>query len=98
MQAARNTIMRGCEVCPKSEDIWLEAVRLQVYISLDVLLLFRTLRASEPIPVFEQKLGVVVKVVKCRSEFCCFMVKGHCVHKHKLQLCQTCVQTYYTDT
>ena len=21
--------MRGCEVCPKSEDVWLEAARLQ---------------------------------------------------------------------
>ena len=30
MQTARNTIMRGCEVCPKNEDVWLEAVRLQV--------------------------------------------------------------------
>ena len=30
MQTARNTIMKGCEVCPKNEDVWLEAVRLQV--------------------------------------------------------------------
>jgi len=29
VQAARNLIMKGCEVCPKSEDMWLEAVRLQ---------------------------------------------------------------------
>lgn len=29
MQAARNLVMRGTEMCPKSEDIWLEAVRLQ---------------------------------------------------------------------
>merc|ERR1711978_234679 len=29
IQAARNTIMKGCEVCPKSEDVWLEAARLQ---------------------------------------------------------------------
>jgi len=29
VQAARNLIMRGCEVCPKSEDVWLEAARLQ---------------------------------------------------------------------
>ncbi|EDO28792.1 predicted protein, partial [Nematostella vectensis] len=29
MQAARNTIMKGTEVCEKNEDIWLEAVRLQ---------------------------------------------------------------------
>lgn len=29
LQAARNIIMRGCEVCPKNEDIWLEATRLQ---------------------------------------------------------------------
>lgn len=28
-QAARNLIMKGTEVCPKSEDVWLEAARLQ---------------------------------------------------------------------
>ena len=30
MQSARNIITKGCEVCPKSEDVWLEAARLQV--------------------------------------------------------------------
>ena len=30
MQAARNIVMRGCEVCSKNEDVWIEAVRLQV--------------------------------------------------------------------
>ena len=34
MQAARNIIMRGCEVCPKNEDVWIEAVRLQVCLHL----------------------------------------------------------------
>lgn len=29
LQNARNLIMKGCEECPKSEDIWLEAARLQ---------------------------------------------------------------------
>lgn len=29
MQAARNTIMKATEVCPKNEDVWLEAIRLQ---------------------------------------------------------------------
>lgn len=29
IQAARNIIQKGCEVCPKSEDLWLEAARLQ---------------------------------------------------------------------
>lgn len=29
LQQARNLIMKGCEECPTSEDIWLEAVRLQ---------------------------------------------------------------------
>ncbi|RMX50454.1 hypothetical protein pdam_00018315 [Pocillopora damicornis] len=29
MQAARNTIMKGTEVCSKNEDVWLEAIRLQ---------------------------------------------------------------------
>ncbi|KAL5494082.1 hypothetical protein EMCRGX_G015354 [Ephydatia muelleri] len=29
MQSARNIITKGCEVCPKSEDVWLEAARLQ---------------------------------------------------------------------
>lgn len=28
IQAARNLIMKGCEECPKSEDVWLEAARL----------------------------------------------------------------------
>jgi len=27
VQAARNLIMKGTEVCPKSEDVWLEAAR-----------------------------------------------------------------------
>jgi len=30
LQAARNVIMKGCEECPKSEDVWLEAARLMV--------------------------------------------------------------------
>lgn len=30
MQAARNIIMKGCDFCSKNEDVWLEAVRLQV--------------------------------------------------------------------
>ena len=30
LQAARNVIMKGCEECPKSEDMWLEAARLLV--------------------------------------------------------------------
>lgn len=29
VQAARNLIMKGCEVNPQSEDLWLEAARLQ---------------------------------------------------------------------
>lgn len=28
LQAARSLIMAGCEQCPKSEDLWLEAIRL----------------------------------------------------------------------
>ncbi|XP_041360586.1 LOW QUALITY PROTEIN: pre-mRNA-processing factor 6-like [Gigantopelta aegis] len=28
IQAARNLIMKGCEECPNSEDVWLEAARL----------------------------------------------------------------------
>ncbi|XP_013383916.1 pre-mRNA-processing factor 6 isoform X3 [Lingula anatina] len=28
LQAARNLIMKGCEECPNSEDVWLEAARL----------------------------------------------------------------------
>nr|SVE90348.1 EOG090X017X [Daphnia sinensis] len=28
LQAARNLILRGCETCPHSEDLWLEAARL----------------------------------------------------------------------
>ena len=30
MVAARKLIKQGCEQCPKSEDIWLEAARLHV--------------------------------------------------------------------
>lgn len=29
IQAARNLIMKGTEVCPRSEDMWLEAARMQ---------------------------------------------------------------------
>ena len=29
LQSARNLIMKGCEMCSKSEDVWLEAARLQ---------------------------------------------------------------------
>ncbi|CAG0880530.1 unnamed protein product [Darwinula stevensoni] len=29
IQTARNLIMKGCEACPQSEDLWLEAARLQ---------------------------------------------------------------------
>lgn len=28
LQAARNLILNGCQLCPDSEDLWLEAVRL----------------------------------------------------------------------
>ena len=28
LQAARNLIIRGCDTCPYSEDLWLEAARL----------------------------------------------------------------------
>jgi hypothetical protein len=31
LQTARNLIMKGCEECPKSEDVWLEAARLMVW-------------------------------------------------------------------
>lgn len=29
VQSARNLIMKGCEVNPSSEELWLEAARLQ---------------------------------------------------------------------
>lgn len=29
MQAARQMIQEGCDMCPTSEDVWLEAARLQ---------------------------------------------------------------------
>ena len=32
MVAARKIIKQGCEQCPKSEDVWLEAARLHVSI------------------------------------------------------------------
>lgn len=34
MVAARKIIKAGCENCPKSEDVWLEAARLHVSFSL----------------------------------------------------------------
>ena len=39
MVAARKIIKQGCEQCPKSEDVWLEAARLHV--SLTLFFLFR---------------------------------------------------------
>lgn len=30
MVAARKIVKQGCEQCPKSEDVWLEAARLHV--------------------------------------------------------------------
>ena len=36
MQSARNIIMKGTEVCSKDEDVWLEAVRLQVTIIINL--------------------------------------------------------------
>ena len=36
VQAARNLIMKGCEECPKSEDVWLEAARLMVSVCVCV--------------------------------------------------------------
>lgn len=46
LQTARNLIMKGCEECPKSEDVWLEAARLMVifdtnHMTLRVVLLYR---------------------------------------------------------
>ena len=38
MQTARNIIMKGCDVCSKNEDVWLEAVRLQVCLYLSICL------------------------------------------------------------
>ena len=32
IQMARNIIIRGCYVCSKNEDVWLESARLQVTI------------------------------------------------------------------
>jgi len=40
MQAARNIITKGTEVCPNNEDLWLEATRLQVGIIKNVLLIY----------------------------------------------------------
>ena len=30
LQQARNLVMKGCEECPLSEDIWLESIRIMV--------------------------------------------------------------------
>ncbi len=34
IQKARNLIFKGTEACPKNEDVWLEAVRLQVIVEV----------------------------------------------------------------
>ncbi len=34
IQKARNLIFKGTEACPKNEDVWLEAVRLQVIVGV----------------------------------------------------------------
>ena len=39
MVAARKLIMTGCEQCPKSEDVWLEAARLHVGIPVGSMIL-----------------------------------------------------------
>lgn len=36
MVAARKLIKMGCEQCPKSEDVWLEAARLHVSTLFDL--------------------------------------------------------------
>ena len=38
MQAARNLIMKGTENCPTSEDVWLEAARMQTPGEIDFLI------------------------------------------------------------
>src|ERR1700761_9161985 len=38
MVQARKLIKQGCEHCPKSEDVWLEAARLHVRFSLPIFL------------------------------------------------------------
>ena len=50
--------MRGCEVCPKSEDVWLEAARLQppeeakkvVKLAVEQVMSCKTLDKNAPIP------------------------------------------------
>ena len=36
MVAARKMIKQGCEQCPKNEDVWLEAARLNVSSSISM--------------------------------------------------------------
>jgi pre-mRNA-processing factor 6 len=40
MVAARKLIKAGCDLCPKSEDIWLEAARLHVSAAIGAMRLF----------------------------------------------------------
>lgn len=46
MVAARKLIMQGCEHCPKSEDVWLEAARLHVSTQCHHVLVLTTLFCS----------------------------------------------------
>ena len=49
MVAARKIIKMGCEQCPKSEDVWLEAARLHVCVYLCRKLLTVMLNICYPI-------------------------------------------------
>jgi hypothetical protein len=47
--AAREIIAKGCEECPKSEDIWMEASRLNVGLLFPVWVLTLKLPELEPV-------------------------------------------------
>jgi hypothetical protein len=61
LQAARNLIMKGCEECPKSEDLWLEAARLMVSAKLRLLTPPSSFRLE--VPSLFSKLTVEVNYV-----------------------------------
>ena len=42
---ARELMMKGCEMCPNNEDVWLEAARLQVRLAVRLLSCCRLGRA-----------------------------------------------------
>ena len=64
LQTARNLIMKGCEMCPRSEDVWLEAIRLQ---PLDI----GKAVVSEAVKRLPQSVKLWIKAAELETELKC---------------------------